>query len=402
MNRVACDPMNRKYKLLLIGLLVLFIIIAVTVAAIWKRKDGKKPSNPLALELVAQQTDQALRFAPMDWITVKPTALASYIPLTGTVRAVESATVKAKVAGELRSLSVREGMAINKGDVVGQIDPTDYELRVKERQAQLRQAEAQWLTAQRNAEANKQLVARGFISENSSANTISALDAAKAAHDAVQFQLEQAIKALADTRLIAPIRGVVAERYALPGEKLSPDNRVLSIISAEKLEAEVSVPTQDLSGIRIGQILSLQIEGIDAAQSAKVLRINPATSGNSRNVMVYLGLEAPPSSLRIGAFVQGLLPLQAKTQVLAVPFNAVRDQAGRQAVWLVKEGKLQEQLVRTGIRDERAMAPNGALGMVQILEGLNEGDTVIATALGSSSTGSAAMKNGVPVQLLQP
>ena len=338
----------------------------------------------------------------MDWITVKPTALASYIPLTGTVRAVESATVKAKVAGELRSLSVREGMAINKGDVVGQIDPTDYELRVKERQAQLRQAEAQWLTAQRNAEANKQLVARGFISENSSANTISALDAAKAAHDAVQFQLEQAIKALADTKLIAPIRGVVAERYALPGEKLSPDNRVLSIVSAEKLEAEVSVPTQDLSGIRIGQILSLQIEGIDAAQSAKVLRINPGTSGNSRNVMVYLGLEAPSSNLRVGAFVQGLLPLQAKTQVLAVPFNAVRDQAGRQAVWLVKEGKLQEQLVRTGIRDDRAMAPNGALGMVQILEGLNEGDTVIATALGSSSTGSAAMKNGVPVQLLQP
>ena len=179
--------MNRKYKLLLIGLLVLFIIIAVTVAAIWKRKDGKKPSNPLALELVAQQTNQALRFAPMDWITVKPTALASYIPLTGTVRAVESATVKAKVAGELRSLSVREGMAINKGDVVGQIDPTDYELRVKERQAQLRQAEAQWLTAQRNAEANKQLVARGFISENSSANTISALDAAKAGVNAVHI-----------------------------------------------------------------------------------------------------------------------------------------------------------------------------------------------------------------------
>ncbi|NBQ93969.1 MAG: biotin/lipoyl-binding protein [Betaproteobacteria bacterium] len=148
MNRVACHPMNRKYRPLLIGLLILLIIIAVTVAAIWKRKDGKKPSNPLALELVAQQADQALRFAPMDWVTVKPMALASYIPLTGTVRAVDSATVKAKLAGELQSLSVREGMTVNKGDVLGQIDPTDYELRIQERQAQLRQAEAQWLTAQ--------------------------------------------------------------------------------------------------------------------------------------------------------------------------------------------------------------------------------------------------------------
>jgi RND family efflux transporter MFP subunit len=374
-----------------------------SAAAIWKRKDGKKPPNPVASELVAKQAQQALRFGPMDWVTVKPTLLASYVPLTGSVRAVDSATVKAKVAGELRSLSVREGMAVNKGDIIGQIDTTDYELRIQERQAQLRQAEAQLLTAQRNADANRQLVARGFISENSSANTVSALDAAKAARDTVQFQLDQALKALGDTRLIAPISGMVAERYALPGEKLSPDNKVLSIVSTEKLEAELAVPAQDLVGVQIGQRLDLQVEGVDTPQAAKVLRINPATSGSSRNVMVYLRLEGPATSkLRIGAFAQGLLPLQSKGEVLAVPFNAVRDQGGRQAVWVVRQGKLEEQLVRTGIRDDRAKAPNGALGMIQILEGLNEGDAVIATALGTSSSGSAAMKSGVPVQLTQP
>jgi RND family efflux transporter MFP subunit len=394
--------MTRQRKFLILGVLIIIALMLATAAAIWKRKDGKKPPNPVASELVAQQAQQALRFGPMDWVTVKPILLASYIPLTGSVRAVDSATVKAKVAGELRSLSVREGMAVNKGDVVGQIDTTDYQLRIQERQAQLRQAEAQLLTAQRNADANQQLVARGFISENSSANTVSALDAAKAARDTVQFQLDQALKALGDTRLIAPISGMVAERHALPGEKLSPDNKVLSIVSTEKLEAELAVPAQDLVGIQIGQRLDLHVEGVDTAQAAKVLRINPATSGSSRNVMVYLQLEGPTSKLRIGAFVQGLLPLQSKGQVLAVPFNAVRDQGGRQAVWVVRQGKLEEQLVRTGIRDDRAKAPNGALGMIQILEGLNEGDTVVATALGTSSSGSAAMKSGVPVQLTQP
>ena len=394
--------MTRQRKFLILGVLIIIALMLATAAAIWKRKDGKKPPNPVASELVAQQAQQALRFGPMDWVTVKPILLASYIPLTGSVRAVDSATVKAKVAGELRSLSVREGMAVNKGDLIGQIDTTDYELRIQERQAQLRQAEAQLLTAQRNADANQQLVARGFISENSSANTVSALDAAKAARDTVRFQLDQALKALGDTRLIAPISGIVAERHALPGEKLSPDNKVLSIVSTEKLEAELAVPAQDLVGIQIGQRLDLHVEGVDTAQAAKVLRINPATSGSSRNVMVYLQLEGPTSKLRIGAFVQGLLPLQSKGQVLAVPFNAVRDQGGRQAVWVVRQGKLEEQLVRTGIRDDRAKAPNGALGMIQILEGLNEGDTVVATALGTSSSGSAAMKSGVPVQLTQP
>ena len=394
--------MTRQRKFLILGVLIIIALMLATAAAIWKRKDGKKPPNPVASELVAQQAQQALRFGPMDWVTVKPTLLASYVPLTGSVRAVDRATVKAKVAGELRSLSVREGMAVNKGDIIGQIDTTDYELRIQERQAQLRQAEAQLLTAQRNADANQQLVARGFISENSSANTVSALDAAKAARDTVRFQLDQALKALGDTRLIAPISGMVAERHALPGEKLSPDNKVLSIVSTEKLEAELAVPAQDLVGIQIGQRLDLHVEGVDTAQAAKVLRINPATSGSSRNVMVYLQLEGPTSKLRIGAFVQGLLPLQNKGQVLAVPFNAVRDQGGRQAVWVVRQGKLEEQLVRTGIRDDRAKAPNGALGMIQILEGLNEGDTVVATALGTSSSGSAAMKSGVPVQLTQP
>jgi len=395
--------MTRQRKFLILGVLIIIALILATAAAIWKRKDGKKPPNPVASELVAKQAQQALRFGPMDWVTVKPTLLASYVPLTGSVRAVDSATVKAKVAGELRSLSVREGMAVNKGDIIGQIDTTDYELRIQERQAQLRQAEAQLLTAQRNADANRQLVARGFISENSSANTVSALDAAKAARDTVQFQLDQALKALGDTRLIAPISGMVAERYALPGEKLSPDNKVLSIVSTEKLEAELAVPAQDLVGVQIGQRLDLQVEGVDTPQAAKVLRINPATSGSSRNVMVYLRLEGPATSkLRIGAFAQGLLPLQSKGEVLAVPFNAVRDQGGRQAVWVVRQGKLEEQLVRTGIRDDRTKAPNGALGMIQILEGLNEGDAVIATALGTSSSGSAAMKSGVPVQLTQP
>jgi len=395
--------MTRQRKFLILGVLIIIALIFATAAAIWKRKDGKKPPNPVASELVANQAQQALRFGPMDWVTVKPTLLASYVPLTGSIRAVDSATVKAKVAGELRSLSVREGMAVNKGDIIGQIDTTDYELRIQERQAQLRQAEAQLLTAQRNADANRQLVARGFISENSSANTVSALDAAKAARDTVQFQLDQALKALGDTRLIAPISGMVAERYALPGEKLSPDNKVLSIVSTEKLEAELAVPAQDLVGVQIGQRLDLQVEGVDTPQAAKVLRINPATSGSSRNVMVYLRLEGPATSKpRIGAFAQGLLPLQSKGEVLAVPFNAVRDQGGRQAVWVVRQGKLEEQLVRTGIRDDRTKAPNGALGMIQILEGLNEGDAVIATALGTSSSGSAAMKSGVPVQLTQP
>jgi len=393
--------MTRQGKVLLLGLLVAAVALALGVAAILKRKEGATAVHPVAQEIVSQQQREPLRFGPMDWIEVREVPLSAYLPITGTVRAVESATVKAKVAGELRMLGVREGMAVQQGDVIGLIDPTDYELRLREREAQLRQAEAQLLTAQRNADANTQLVARGFISENSSANTLSALDAARAARDAVNFQLEQARKALADTRLIAPITGVVAERLALPGEKLSPDNRVVHIVNIAQLEVEASVPSQEIGAIRIGQQLNLSIEGQAEELQASVVRINPATSGNSRNVMVYLRLAKPGPHLRVGGFAQGSLPIDVARERLAVPFNALREHAGRTSVWVVQDGRLVSQDVQTGLRDERAKAANGAIGMVEIREGLKPGALVIATALSNAVT-AQPLKEGDPVELLKP
>jgi len=400
-DRLASEFMTRQGKILLLGLLIAAVVVAAGVAAILKRKEGTKTVNPVAQEIVRQQQVEPLRFGPMDWIEVREVRLSAYVPLTGTVRAVESASVKAKVAGELKMLGVREGMAVQRGDVIGLIDPTDYELRLREREAQLRQAEAQLLTAQRNADANSQLVARGFISENSSANTLSALDAARAARDAVNFQLEQARKALADTRLIAPIDGVVAERLALPGEKLSPDNRVVHIVNIEQLEVEASVPSQDIGAIRIGQQLELNIEGQSAEVLANVVRINPATSGSSRNVIVYLRLLKPGPNLRVGSFAQGSLPVDVPRDRLAVPFNALREHAGRTSVWQVREGRLASQDVVTGLRDERARAANGAIGMVEIREGLKPGDILIATALSNAVT-AQPLREGDPVELQKP
>ena len=393
--------MTRQGKILLLGLLVAVLAVAVGVGAALKRGEGSKAVNPVAQSIVRQQEREPLRFGPMDWIEVSEVRLSAYVPVTGTVRAVESATVKAKVAGELKMLGVREGMAVQRGDVLGFIDPTDYELRLQEREAQLRQAEAQLLTAQRNADANSLLVARGFISENSSANTLSALEAARAARDAVNFQLEQARKALADTRLIAPIDGMVAERLALPGEKLSPDNRVLHLVNTAQLEVEAPVASQDIGAIRIGQQLELQIEGQAELLQAVVVRINPATSGNSRNVTVYMRLLKPGPNLRVGSFAQGSLPVEVVRERIAVPFNAVREHSGRTSVWLVQEGRLVSQDVVTGLRDERARAANGAIGMVEIREGLKPGSIVIATALSSAAT-AQALKEGDAVELARP
>ncbi|NBP37048.1 MAG: efflux RND transporter periplasmic adaptor subunit [Betaproteobacteria bacterium] len=339
--------------------------------------------HPLAQALIDDAKSQPLQLGESDWLAVRATTLESNIPVSGTVKAVNAALVKARVPGELMVLKVREGMTVRRGDVLGQIDPRDYEARVKEREAQLRAAQAQLDTAERNFESNRQLVDRGFLSQNTGENARSTRDAAQASCDAARFQLEQARKALDDTWLLANIDGKVQERFALQGEKLAGDARVLSLIDTSDMEAEVLVPLQLLQKVRIGQTMQLAIEGVNEGVPAQVVRINPATSGNTRQVAVFLRLESS-SQAKAGSFVEGKLPSQSLNPVIALPLSAVRsaDQTSPY-IWVIQEHKLVRRPVSTGLRDPAKLAPNGSRGMVEIKSGLVESEIVVVATFGS-------------------
>jgi membrane fusion protein, multidrug efflux system len=92
--------------------------------------------------------------------------------------------------------------------------------------------------------------------------------------------------------------------------------------------------------------------------------------------------------LRAGLFAQASLTTEKKTGVKAVPLSAIRDNGGRTFVYLVKSGKLEERLVTLGLRDDNARASNGATGMVEILQGLEFGDSIVAANLGILRVGS--------------
>ncbi|HQN11536.1 MAG TPA: biotin/lipoyl-binding protein, partial [Quisquiliibacterium sp.] len=119
-----------------------------------------------------------IEFAPGDLATLAPVTLERQIPLTGTLRAVHQTLVRAKVAGELLSLSVREGDTVRAGQPIARIDPADFEARVREREAQARSAETQLEQARRTLENNRQLLTRGFISQNAFDNAQSGADVA--------------------------------------------------------------------------------------------------------------------------------------------------------------------------------------------------------------------------------
>lgn len=299
----------------------------------------------------AKAVAQTLELAPSDVVPAQTLSLSQGLPVSGTLKAVNSAMVKARVAGELMDFTLREGDRVQKGQQVARIDPTEYLARQRQAQRQVDAAMAQVEVAQKQFDNNKALVDQGFISRTALDTSLSNLNGAKASHLAAVAAYDVARKSVDDTVLKAPLSGTVAQRLAQPGERVALDARIVEIVDLGQLEVEAAIPPADAAQVRVGQSASLSLEGSAALVKARVLRINPSAQAGSRSVLIYLGVQTQPE-LRQGLFVQGLL---ATTEVsaLAVPLGSVRTDKPQPYVQWVDQGQVRHMTVSLGARGQR-------------------------------------------------
>ena len=338
-----------------------------------------------------------VELAAGDILTVQPQLLQQGVPLSASLKSVASAMVKAKVAGELRELSVREGDRVRAGQVIARIDPAEYQARLRQAEQQAGAARAQIDIAQRQYDNNKALVDQGFISRTALDASLSSLQAARASHEAALAAQDVARKSLDDTVLRAPLDGVVAQRLAQNGERMAIDARIIEIVDPRRLELEATVSAAESVAVRAGQSALLQVEGAAQPLKARVARINPSLQAGSRSVLVYLAIE-PAEGLRQGLFAQGMLDT-ARGRVLALPVSAVRTDKPQPYAQTLAESsgqwKVVHRTVQTGVRGREADA-GGAGSAADTLwvevQGLREGDRVLQGSVG-------ALRDGTPVKL---
>lgn len=366
--------MKRRLKWALVALVVL-VLVAAVLRALSARQAQQK-----AVATAAQNTPTTISLSPSDVIEVKLADLAQALPISGALKAVSSAIVKARVAGELQGLTVREGDAVQAGQVIARIDSTEFQARVRQARQQAQAARAQVVIAQRSFDNNRSLVEQGFISKTALESSAATLATAQANYQAAQAGAEIATKSLEDTVLRAPISGQISQRMAQPGERVGIDARIVEIIDLSRLELEASVGATDSMNVGLGQTAILQIEGTANPVRAKVVRINPSAVAGSRAVQVYLGVE-PRVGLRQGLFAQGMLGI-AQVKTLAVPVNAVRTDKPQPYVQLVSGQEIHHQTVELGARgevDDKAMVE---------IKGVPEDSIVLSGTVGILREGS--------------
>jgi len=306
-------------------------VLSIAVVAglgygIFKALQARQTQQSNLLQNQKQRAESLIELGAQDVLQIQIQDLQHAMPLTGSLRAMNTAVVKARVAGELQVLTVREGNSVRVGQELARIDPQEYEARLRQALQQADASKAQVDIAQRQLDNNRSLVDQGFISKTALDTSIANLNAAQATFQAAMATADVARKNLTDTVLKAPISGLVSQRLAQPGERVAMDGRILEILDLSSLEVEAPMSPGDALGVRIGQLARLQVEGLPEPVQAKVTRINPSTQAGSRSVLVYLKLDSnigPQEGLRQGLYVEGTVGATTQT-TLAVPVEAVR------------------------------------------------------------------------------
>jgi RND family efflux transporter MFP subunit len=383
----------------LLALLVLGVALGVT-RALQKRSAQNAAANAAA-QALQQAPDYQL--GPQDVVLVLALALDQTAAVSGSLRALQTAVIKARAAGELQGLTKREGDAVRAGETVAQIDNTEAQARLRQAEQQAQAAQAQAAIAQRGFDNNQALVRQGFISSTALDTSNANLAAAQATHQAALAARDIAHKALGDTVLKSPLSGQVSARLVQNGERVGLDARVLEVVDLSAFELEAALAPANAVAVRVGQVARLRVEGLAEPVAATVARINPSVQPGSRSVLIYLRVVATPG-MRQGLFAQGAVVI-GRVEAPAVPLSSVRNDKPEPYLQLVREGKIVHQPITLAqqaqqggetmvMLDGVAGAPPGT-AVLRAQAGLIREGTAVSLA-GANATGAPAAAAAAP------
>ena len=372
---------------------VILLVVVVAIAGLVLRTLTLRKAEQAAVAAAAA-VPTVLELNANDLVVVQPLDLQRTLTISGGLKAVNSAFVKAKVAAELKSLNVREGDAVKAGQVIGQLDTSEFDLRLRQVEQTALAAKAQVDMAQRTLTNNRALVTQGFISPTALDTSLSMEASAQANYLAAVAAVDLARKAKGDALLVSPLNGVVSQRLVQPGERVPLDAKVVEVVDLSRIELEAAVAPEDVVNVRVGQVASVSLDGRGQPYAATVSRINPSTQAGSRAVLIYLAVQAQGDGvLRQGLFARGSINLEKQTALL-VPVTAVRIDQALPYVLAVVDGKVVQRSVVLGARGDMTVD-----GRTEAAVELSDGSVKAGTAVLRGTVGN--MRDGTAVRMAQ-
>lgn len=301
---------------------------------------------------------------PAAYTVLTPVVFEEQLQSTGTLMANEEVVLKAETTGRITALLFREGATVNKGELLVRINDADLQAQLKKVRSALRLAESR-------LERNRKLLEMQGISPEEFDALVNEAEALKAEEEAVLAQL-------AKTEIRAPFSGVTGLRQVSEGALVNSQQEITTLQQLQPLKLEFSVPENYQGRIHSGDKLTFTVTGSPEIYEATVYAINPFISKSTRSLQVRALSPNNKGRLLPGSFARVSLKLR-KQETLMVPTECIVPVLKGQQVFIVRSGKADTVSVTTGVRNDTS---------IQVLSGLQAGDTVLCSGLMLMKAGS--------------
>lgn len=342
-------------------ILIFAVLIAVKFLFFGKKEEkgaptskGGKPSGPIFVT----------------YYVVKPLQFTNKVYSSGKIGALNEIEVKAEIAGKVTAIYFKEGEQVGKGAALVKINDADL-------QAQLLKNKSQIKLASEKTERLKKLLAVNGISKEEyeiQENEVNTLQADQS------FILAQ----LAKTTITAPFNGVVGLKNISEGAYVSPAQIIASLVQVKPLFIEFSVPEKYSSTVKKGMEIEFSHENVQKSFKATIYAIEPKIDELTKTLRcraLYNGTE----EFYPGSFVKVYIDMVKQENSLMIPTQCIIPILKGQKVLVARNGEADEVKVITGVRTD---------DKIQILEGLNDGDTILTTGL-------LSVKKGAKLKLMK-
>jgi membrane fusion protein, multidrug efflux system len=300
--------------------------------------------------------------------------------LSGSLTAEREASVRAQVGGSVLQIYAEQGQRVRAGQLLAQVDASGLQDAFLSARAAVTSARSSADIATRELARGEKLLAAGAIAERDIEQSRRASIAANAGLADARARLANAQKQLSNTRITAPISGVVSDRQVSAGDVVQPGAAMFTVVDPSSMRLEASIPAEQLDQVRIGVPVSFTVTGYPGRTLiGKVTRINPTADPATRQVRIIASIPNTSGTLVGGLFATGRLASESKSGLIA-PVAAIDQRSSVPSVMRIKQGKVERVPVQLGLRDEGAER-------IQITAGVQAGDTLLLGAAQGISSG---------------
>jgi membrane fusion protein (multidrug efflux system) len=289
-------------------------------------------------------------------IEAKSQPVSETVPLVGNILANEFVEIKAETDGIIQDVLFEEGQQVTNGQLLLRLDETKLNAIVAE-------AEANFKLSQANFDRAQQLFKDKLISSQD-------FDHAAATYQVNQATLELMKRQLRDARIYAPFNGAIGARQVSPGQVISKNTMLTSLVDLDLVKLEVSVPERFVSLVHEGQTLELTVAAYaDRKFTGKVYFVAAQLDPSFRTALVKALVPNPERLLKPGMFANLELRLKLRENAIVIPEIALMFDGDQARVFVVSQvSTAQLRPVKLGLR---------LPGMVEIVSGLSPGDRVV-------------------------